>query len=241
MGDQAPLKIVIHQPQFLPWIGFWHKIVSCDLHVVYAGVKFDQYDHEHRVTVDGRWLTVPVEQHSRHKLIKDVRLADPIWCRRAIDIIKQRIGWKTAPHRERLDEVFSLLHGWTGDWLLELDLALIRALAKALALPLLLAVDERPREELPKLERLDACLEEHSPACSCIYLQGPGGRDYLGFGSLKTPLETRFQELAPGLSADSILQTVAHEGRPLDAVRQAATWRGPRGRYDWRGREQTDD
>ena len=28
------MKVAIHQPEYLPWLGFFHKMVNCDKYVI---------------------------------------------------------------------------------------------------------------------------------------------------------------------------------------------------------------
>jgi hypothetical protein len=234
---EKPITVVVQQPQFLPWAGLWHKVVSADLYVIYAGVKFDQYDHQHRVTVDGHWLTVPVEKHSRNKLIKDVRISDIRWCRKAAVSLRQQVAGRRAPHRERLDSLLVGLEGWRGEWLLDLDNMLFCHMATALGLRFDLHIDLVDRSGMDKIVKLEACLAEHVGHRPFIYLAGAGGLDYMGYDSLAGPRQTRFQRMRPGVSPDSSAQSIALEDDPLATIRASACWMSKDGAtYAWDGR-----
>lgn len=62
-------RIVIHQPNFAPWLGFFHKIVQGDIFVILDNVQYSKRSFQNRnkiLTPDGpRWLTVPVSHCSR--------------------------------------------------------------------------------------------------------------------------------------------------------------------------------
>lgn len=64
--------IAIHQPNYLPWIGYFYKIARADTFVLLDNVQFSKNSYINRVKVlageEPRWLTVPVS----------VRLGDPI-------------------------------------------------------------------------------------------------------------------------------------------------------------------
>ncbi len=56
--------VSIHQPNYLPWLGFFHKISLCDQFVLLDTVPFSKNSYQNRCrikTVQGeQWLTVPV-------------------------------------------------------------------------------------------------------------------------------------------------------------------------------------
>lgn len=60
--------IGVHQPNYLPYPGFFEKMDQCDLFVIYDDAQFNRRDFQHRnriKTFQGwKWLTVPVEKRS---------------------------------------------------------------------------------------------------------------------------------------------------------------------------------
>jgi hypothetical protein len=76
--NAASKKIVILQPQYLPWAGFFDQIRLCDIFVHLDDVQLPQGRHfTNRVqikTAEGQqWLTMPIV-HSSRSLIKDVQI-----------------------------------------------------------------------------------------------------------------------------------------------------------------------
>ena len=73
-----PKKITIHQPNYLPWIGFFKKMALADIFVILDTVQFstDSYTQRTRIrTKDGwMWLTIPIEKKYYFKPIKDIHL-----------------------------------------------------------------------------------------------------------------------------------------------------------------------
>lgn len=66
------MVVAIHQPNYLPWLGYFAKIARADTFIFLDDVQFSKGSYINRVQVLGggeaRWLTVPVA----------VRLGDPI-------------------------------------------------------------------------------------------------------------------------------------------------------------------
>ena len=79
--------VTIHQPHYLPWLGYLHRIARADLFVVLDHVQFERGNYQNRTMVringEPRWLTAPVVQRSQQERIVDKlldnRLAGPRW------------------------------------------------------------------------------------------------------------------------------------------------------------------
>src|ERR1041384_5430602 len=58
------MLVAIHQPEHMPWLGFFEKLLRADLFVLLDVVQFSKGDFKNRNRVKGRngaqWLTVPV-------------------------------------------------------------------------------------------------------------------------------------------------------------------------------------
>ena len=72
-------RVVILQPGYLPWLGFFDQMFRADVFVVFDDVQYTPRDWRSRnriKTPDGvLWLTVPVRaKGARDKLIKDVEI-----------------------------------------------------------------------------------------------------------------------------------------------------------------------
>jgi hypothetical protein len=75
--------VAIHQPHYLPWLGYLHRMAGVDLFILLDHVQFERRNRQNRnqIRLDGRpfWLTVPVEQRSQKERILDKRVdnSDP--------------------------------------------------------------------------------------------------------------------------------------------------------------------
>jgi hypothetical protein len=121
--------LVVLQPGYLPWLGFFDQVRRCDVFVHYDDVQFDKHGWRNRNRVkapDGpRWLTVPVRLRGLGKpRIRDVRIdAGAPWARKHLGTLRQL--YARAPFaREYLPTLETLL---TQPWerLVDLDIALI--------------------------------------------------------------------------------------------------------------------
>lgn len=73
--------VSVHQPHFLPWLGYLDRMSQADLFIVLDHVQFERRNYQNRthILLDGQphWLTVPVLQHSQQERIVDKRIDNP--------------------------------------------------------------------------------------------------------------------------------------------------------------------
>lgn len=78
--------VTVHQPHFLPWLGYLERMNQADLFIVLDHVQFERqnYQNRTRILLEGQphWLTVPVIQNSQQERIVEKKIDNP----EAIDI-----------------------------------------------------------------------------------------------------------------------------------------------------------
>lgn len=226
-------KISVHQPQFLPWAGYWHKLAWSDLHVVMAGVQFDQSSYQHRVKLGSTWLTLPVAKHQSHTMLADVVLAEGYdrALKKIARTLRDRCMSKANPFGDRLGDIVAKLETWNHKHLLDLDVYLMQSVGMLLGLECTVSIDTMVRSK-GKREDLDDLLAVHAKGRQFVYLSGSGAREYMHFRSLKQPAATWFQAPKPSLSFDTIVQLIAQERDPLSVIRAAGMWQSEEGQID---------
>ena len=88
--------VSIHQPAYLPWLGYLHRIAVSDLHVVLDHVQFEKNSFINRNKVRTHagwcWLTVPLATSHRFGdlAIHQVQISDdPRWARKHWETLRQ--------------------------------------------------------------------------------------------------------------------------------------------------------
>jgi hypothetical protein len=75
------MKAVITQPNFLPWIGYFHQLKEADTFIILDNVQYNKREWQNRnriVTRAGeiKYLTVPVKKAHQKTLIKDMVVSE---------------------------------------------------------------------------------------------------------------------------------------------------------------------
>ena len=217
------LRISIHQPNYIPWLGYFHKIACADRFVFLDDVQFPKHSYTNRVRIaqndSARWLTQSVRQ-SFGQILYDVHFADDNWPAKHLDVL--RSTYHGAAHFQ--DVWSSVLEMYENIPLENLAVAngfLIKELTRKLNLDcVFLLASDYPVGNRRADDRLIALAS--SIATDVIYLSGTGGAKYqdpekfasagvsLRYLSFKHPIYSRSAaSFHPGLS---ILDAVFHLG-----------------------------
>lgn len=80
------MKVAVHQPNYIPWLGYFAKLANADVFIFLDDVQLPQgrsYVHRAKIhsPAGGTWLSAPIRREER-PLIRDVRFAEDDWRRR---------------------------------------------------------------------------------------------------------------------------------------------------------------
>ena len=224
------MKVAVHQPQYLPWLGYFDKMDQADCFVVLDDVQFkkNEWQNRNRIkTASGwQWLTVPV-LHRFPQLISHVKVNNAArWSRKHLQALISNYSASPffAVHRPFFEEIYA--RDWT--MLLDLNLATLSYLVEALGI--------RTKLHLASsLPARDGATDRLVAICQALgadtYLSGAGGRGYLDverfeeagirvlFQTFQCPLyPQRFGAFEPNLS---IVDLLFHCGeQSLQVLRQ---------------------
>lgn len=171
--------IAVHQPQYLPWLGYFDKIDRADVFVLLDNVQFkkNEWQNRNRIkTAQGpQWLTVPV-LYRFPQLICEVGInSRERWQHKQRQAILS--NYRKAPYWTLLEPFFEEI--FTKEWqtIGELNIHVVRELVSLLGIttPLYVASELPIFPEDPD-ERLIAITRHFS---ANIYLAGSGGHGYM--------------------------------------------------------------
>jgi hypothetical protein len=170
-----------HQPNYLPWLGFFDKMSHCDIFIIEDTVQFEHNGFTNRNKIktlnDAKWLTVPIKHTGRPSPINQIEIADNSesdWGKR--HWLNLKYSYCKAPFWKNYCDFFeqTFSHKWT--MLIDLNMHLIKGLMRFLNInkPLVLASSLGI-----SCKKSELILEQCKAVGAKVQLSGSGGRDYL--------------------------------------------------------------
>ena len=176
--------ITIHQPQYLPWLGYFDKARQADVFILLDNVQFkkNEWQNRNRIrTAQGwQWLTVPV-YHAFGERINEVKINNKIpW--RAQHLKAIELNYCKTPYFEEYYPHFQKALGQEWEKLVDINIYFIRRIIDWLGIKPQLVLSSEYEAVDHKTGRLvDLC--RHLGADT--YLSGEGGMAYLDEGQFK--------------------------------------------------------
>lgn len=123
---------VIHQPDFLPYLGFFHRLLYADLFIILDDVQFLRRGWHHRdkiKTFSGdNWLTVGVKKSSQDSKINEIVLNDNNWKKEHLIMFEQY--YKKTEFYEQIMPFLNELYSKEYKKMIDFNLASIYMLLK---------------------------------------------------------------------------------------------------------------
>ena len=175
-----------HQPLYLPWLGFFHKVAMSDVYVFMDDVQFINEDYIHRNKIKGPtgwvWLTVPVlSKDHLDKTIREMYIDNKkMWNKKHWKSIYY--NYSKAPYFESHADFFEKTYKKKWDKIADLDEYLLKYLFKELGISTKFVKASEQNFEGKKSERiLDMCTKLGADA----FVFGKMGMDYADIKSFE--------------------------------------------------------
>jgi hypothetical protein len=205
-----------HQPNYLPWLGFFDKIQQSDIFIIEDNVQYEHNGFVNRNRIKTQkgamWLTVPIVHVGHQILINQVQIAnktEPTWSERHWLTMKHH--YLHAPYWSKYSDFFEETYSKTWDKLIDLNIHLIKGMMNFLGInkQLVMASSLNVNEKKSRL-----ILGQCKALDSDVQLAGAGSKDYLNikefeeegikviFQDFKYPIYNQlYGEFVPNLSA----------------------------------------
>jgi hypothetical protein len=185
--------ISLHQPVYLPWLGFLDKIISSDKFVFLDDVQYEKRGFQNRNKIrtheGNMWLTVPVKTKST-TMLKNVEIDYSFdWIKKHMKAITLNYS-KTSffnNYWPELEKIYNKKH----DYLFELNMDIIKFLMNKLNIKTSiifsseLKISEKGSDRILKI-----CKELNADT----YISGIGGKKYLNEENfIKNKINIKFQ------------------------------------------------
>jgi hypothetical protein len=178
------VNVVILQPSYIPWRGYFHQIYKADLFIFYDDVQYDKHGWRNRnriKTSEGsRWVTIPVFSRgtlTNHMLIKDAKIDwNSKWSNSHWDIIRH--CYKKAPYFIRfapqVQSFYQRRDEFLADFIIDFTIILARELwinhTRFLRSSTIHGMDGQKTDRL--IQILQSVGATH-------YITGPSAKDYI--------------------------------------------------------------
>jgi len=130
--------VAIHQPNYLPWLGYFRKIARSDVFVFFDNVQMpigkSLVNRNKVLTATGaQWLTVPTRRSSEGKSIAETPIVDGSWVRKHLKTLE--LSYSGSPWLEPTLEIMRRAFDSRPKTIASLNVALIEDFVHFLGLP----------------------------------------------------------------------------------------------------------
>jgi len=184
----------IHQPQYLPWLGYFDKIQRSDFFVLLDDDQYkkSEWQNRNRIrTKDGwQWITVPVRYRFGEE-IREIEINNNTnWKHKHLQALLTNYG--RAPCFKKHIDFFKEAYSRNWEFLVDINLHFIRYIAEALGIKTETILSSQLDVKTTGTQRL---IDITKKVGADTYLSGPGGREYLETEEFKEAgVELVFQE-----------------------------------------------
>jgi len=132
------VTVSIHQPNYLPWLGFFHKMALCDVFVLLDDVQFPRnksYCSRVKIkTSNGPyWLSIPVKEKRAKKKINEIEIVtEEDW--RNIHWRTLKFSYKNAPYFSKYAEFFENVYNKEWRKLIDVNVTFIKLIKNILGI-----------------------------------------------------------------------------------------------------------
>ena len=169
--------VVIHQPDFLPYLGFFHRLLCADELIILNDVQFLRRGWHHRdmiKTKDGeKWITLGVKKAPQNTKISDIYLSNENWREQHLNLIKQ--NYKKTKYFDEIFPYIEKLYEKQYLKMIDFNMASIELLLGLFDIDIIKKYSSKYNIESVANDLLVSILKEVK---ATHYLSGIGAKDY---------------------------------------------------------------
>ena len=231
--------VVITQPNYLPWRGYFDQMDRAELFVLLTDVQYTRRDwrNRNRIRTEGglKWITVPVVKGPRDQLIRDTEVRDEDWPTSHWDAIRGSYSGAAAFEQESefletlLEEQRAVrpLHQVCRDTLVRM------ARRIGIDTPIVDVSEFLPLEESQALGATDRLVTVAHRAGATRYVTGPAAADYMDVDAFSAQgIDVGWMDYSGYASYEQVHDGFDGRASIVDALlnvgaeRASATWSG---------------
>jgi len=185
------MMVAIHQPNFIPWVGYFNKINKCDVFVLFDDVQFPRAKtFGNRVEIKTNngavWLTVPVTNRGELNNFNEIEIDNTRnWAAKSLKTLK--LAYQKAAYFNDYWDEFSAVYLAKYQYLTDLNIALMKIAIGSIGITTkLVRSSEMPAaKDLNGEEKILAILKSLG-ADAYLSGKGAGSRRYINEGDFET-------------------------------------------------------
>jgi hypothetical protein len=173
--------VSIHQPNYIPWLGFFNKILLSDIYIIFDDIQYPRgkdYANRNQIKTNNSklWLTLPIIGKSELRLWNKIELNNNGWQQKHLSTIKT--FYKKAPYFKnyysQLEEIYLKNH----NKLVDFNVDLIKFFLKALDKDIKILYSSDIKTDLKGIDKIFYILK-YVQATKYISGSGEGSRKYI--------------------------------------------------------------
>ena len=177
--------VAVHQPQYLPWLGYFDKIRRADVFCYLDNVQYKKNDWQNRnriKTSQGwQWMTVPVFYQFPQKIFEVKINPNARWRKKHLQALIT--NYRRAPFFKQFIDVYEQIYSEKWEYLCELNIYFIERLKEALGL------GQKPAIKSSRLELREDPTDRLIDICKAVkadtYMSGQDGVNYMDLKRFK--------------------------------------------------------
>jgi len=166
-----------HQPNFIPWVGYFHKILKSDIFVFLDHVEYTRRSFINRNRIKGPmgaiWITVPVTIKGKQR-IKDVKICNTIdWKRKHLSTFRAFYG--KAKYFDEFYPVLEKIYSKEWIYLADFNKEIIKTITR------MLDIDTKFIDSSylnPAGKKMDMIIDLCKKVGATVYFSGIGAKKY---------------------------------------------------------------
>ncbi|MCX7927450.1 MAG: WbqC family protein [Candidatus Omnitrophica bacterium] len=172
--------VSVHQPQYIPWLGFFDKIAKSDCFVFLDNVQYKEREFQNRNKIRTSngviWLSVPViTKDKARQRIKEVLIDNTQpWQRKHWNALVSAYG--KAKFFRQYSSFFENVYKTQWQYLWQLNVEIIKYILHCLNINTVIKFESELNTTTTKTARI---IEICKKLAADTYLSGAGGKDYL--------------------------------------------------------------
>jgi hypothetical protein len=122
--------LVAHQPQFMPWLGFFNKAAMGDVYLIHDTDQFKKktFENRNKIRIQNppgwTWITAPVSGKSEILNISEVKFSNTNWQNKALKTIE--LSYRKAPYFDNYFGIIEKIFKFNDDSLRDFNINAIK-------------------------------------------------------------------------------------------------------------------